>query len=295
VPSADPPQRLFFCTGLPKSGTTYLQGLLNAHPQIACAAEQDLSRLAELLGEAASQYNRRAVTLDLRTGGSGRPAFEAATLSELVRAAMLAILRAGAGGKAILGAKDNRLLLRLDACGALFPEARFLCILRNPLDRAVSAWHHNLRLAEREKDARHSELVLRHGSLDAWALHLCRLHRADLASFQAATLPRARRLVVRYEDLVADPRPQVERLLAYLGADAAPATVAAMLERSSLDAMRSSAVDSGFFRAAAIDGGAREISGAVRREAAERFAADFALLGYRITAGGLTLLPFELG
>jgi len=291
--TAAPPQ-LFFCTGLPKSGTTYLRGLLNSHPQVACAEEQDLSRLGELLGEAATQYNRRAITLDLRTGGPGRPAFDKALLTDLLRAATFAILNARAAGKPIVGAKDNRLMTRMAACAAVFPEARFLCIVRNPLDRAVSAWHHNLHLAEREQDPRHRELLQRHGTLDAWALHLCRLHRADIASFAAAALPREKRLVLRYEDLVADPRPQVERLLAFLGADAGAAALSAMLAGSTLESMRATAQDPKFFRKAAVAAGAGELSAQARRQAAESFADDFARLGYRIAPDGLELLPFAL-
>ncbi|HKY95320.1 MAG TPA: sulfotransferase [Kiloniellales bacterium] len=291
--SAPPPQ-LFFCTGLAKSGTTYLQALLNSHPQISCAEEQDLWRLIELLREMATRYNQRAVTLDLRTGGHGRPAFDAGALRDLARSAMLAIVHGRAAGKPIAGAKDNRMFDRLDVCGAMFPEARFLCIVRNPLDRAVSAWHHNLRLAEREQDPRHSELMLRHGGLEGWARHLCGLHRTDMAAFLAASQTRERRLLLRYEDLVLDPLPQLRRTLAFLGAEADEATLSAMLERTSLAALRSSAAEPAFFRSGAISAGAGELPTSLRLALASDFAVDMAQLGYSITAEGLEVLPLEL-
>jgi len=288
---SSPSQPLFFCTGFAKSGTTYLQALLNAHPQIACAPEQDLRRLNELLAEAASQYNRRSITLDLRTGGPGRPAFDRSALFETMRAATLAILRSYAAGKPIVGAKDNRLMVSLEGCAAAFPNARFLCIVRNPLDRAVSAWHHNLRLAEREQDPRHREILLQPGgSLDAWALHICRLHQAEFPKFQSAQLGE-RRLVLRYEDLVLDPLPQLRRVLGFLCAEASPAILESLLRVTSLGALRDRAVDPGFFRTAAVAAGAGELAQTTRREAAALFASEFAALGYRVTDDGLELAP----
>lgn len=293
TPSASS-QRLFFCGGLAKSGTTYLAALLNAHPQIACAAEQDLKRLVELLNDATTQYNRRSISLDRRTGGPGRPAFDQNGLTELTRAAALIIVRSRAGGKPIVGMKDNRLFQRIDACGAIFPEARFVNIVRNPVDRAISAWHHNLRLAETEKDPRHSDLVLRHGGLEGWVAHLCRLSRADIATYRAATATRDRRLLLRYEDLVHDPRPHLRRLATFLDADATDATLSLMQRDTTLDAMRGSASDAAFFRAGTIKAGAGELPAAVRLDLARQFEADFALLGYRITADGLELRQMEL-
>lgn len=287
-----PPQKLFFVTGPAKSGTTWLQALLNLHPQISCGEEQDLKRLIEVLQKAVTEYNLRAVTLDLRTGGTGRPAFDNQGLQQLVRAAALTIAQARSAGRPLAGFKDNRLFRRLDAIGRIFPEARFLCIVRNPLDRAVSAWHHNLHLAEREDDPRHRELMLRHGDLEGWAANVVRMHRADMAAFWA-TKARDRRLLLRYEDLVADPMPQLQSALAFLGAETSEATLSAMLQGASLEALRASSALPAFFRAGTIRGGAGELSEAFRLEMGERFAQDFARLGYRVTREGLEVLPFD--
>jgi hypothetical protein len=293
VSLAVPPRQLFFCTGLPKSGTTFLRSVLNEHPEVACAEEQDLGRLTELLNQAVESYNRRAVGLDLRTGGHGRPAFDRSALVELVRAALFIVVRTRAAGKPIAGAKDNHLFARLESIGALFPEARFLCIVRNPLDRAISAWHHNLRLAEKEKDARHSEIVLKHGSLEGWVLHLCRRHRTDMAQFQAAS-QRSERLRLRYEDLVADPLPQFRRIFRFLGAEAGDPTLRAILQSTTLDRLRAKSGDPDFFRAGSMGAGVGELSPAFRQQVDEQFAAELAQLGYRITRDGLELLPLDL-
>ncbi|HHK60721.1 MAG TPA: tetratricopeptide repeat protein, partial [Desulfobacterales bacterium] len=45
LPPSQPPRPIFFIVGMPKSGTTWLYHLLNAHPSLACAAETDLNLL----------------------------------------------------------------------------------------------------------------------------------------------------------------------------------------------------------------------------------------------------------
>ena len=35
----------FFCGGPPKSGTTFLQRILDSHPDIGCSSEDDLQKL----------------------------------------------------------------------------------------------------------------------------------------------------------------------------------------------------------------------------------------------------------
>jgi hypothetical protein len=285
---------VFFCTGRPKSGTTYLQRLLDRHPDISCLAEQDLDQLAALLGEALKSYNRAAADLDRRTGGSGRPAFETAQLRPLVRAATLLMLRQQAGGKRFIGAKDNRLLPRLDFYGAVFPGARFLCILRNPVDRAVSAWHHNRRLAEQEKNPRHLELMEQHGDLGGWVRHVCRLMETEVEAYRRTRLTAERRLLLRYEDLMGEPQRELDRALHFLGAERSEATIAAMLARSTLAVLRAEATDPAFFRRGAVDGGKAELDQALRMEIDREFRPLFATLGYRITAEGLELLPPQL-
>jgi len=294
APSSSTPRVVFFCTGRPKSGTTYVQRLLDRHPGISCVAEQDLGQLAKLLSDAVKRYNLAAAGLDRRTGGNGRPAFEAPQLRRLVRAATLLILRGQAGSKAAIGAKDNELLLNLDFYGKLFPEARFLCILRNPLDRAVSAWHHNRRLAEQEKNPRHLELMERHGGLDDWVRYVCRQTEIEVAALRRMKLPAERRLLLRYEDLMHDGRREVDRILRFLEAERSETVIDAMLQRSTLAALRAEASDPAFFRRGAVDAGKAELDPALRLELDREHRALFATLGYRITAEGLELLPTAL-
>jgi len=55
---------LFFIFGYPKSGTTWVQHLLNGHPEIWCGGESLFTRFMPLLEQAAEQYNERVARIN---------------------------------------------------------------------------------------------------------------------------------------------------------------------------------------------------------------------------------------
>ena len=52
------PPKLFFVLGVPKSGTTWLQHLLDSHPEVRCTGEGALYRYLEGLARAVVDYNK---------------------------------------------------------------------------------------------------------------------------------------------------------------------------------------------------------------------------------------------
>ena len=66
---------VFFVCGAPKSGTTWLQRLLDAHPQVACAGEGHfIERFTAPLSQLVSSYNRQML-LEVEEVYEGRPAY----------------------------------------------------------------------------------------------------------------------------------------------------------------------------------------------------------------------------
>ena len=65
------PKPPFFCSGTPKSGTTFLQRMLDAHPEISCPSEQGTSEIAKNLRAFYVGYNDMLKIRDRRTGGQG--------------------------------------------------------------------------------------------------------------------------------------------------------------------------------------------------------------------------------
>jgi len=55
---------LFFVLGLPKSGTTWLQHLLNSHPNVSCRGEGKFHRFAEALLRMSVEHNEALAVLD---------------------------------------------------------------------------------------------------------------------------------------------------------------------------------------------------------------------------------------
>jgi len=221
-------KQLFFVCGLPKSGSTWLQIQLHAHPEVSCAGEGHfLTYLAPRLAEALNKYNAyvkyksHVVLEDLVSF----PTLDEAGFRFLFASAVL--LQLAASGKArevrVVGDKTPDNLEHLAHLATLFPTAKFIHALRDPRDCTISAWFHNLRLEAKGAKPKFATLaafvpfVARN-----WVEAIGRWERV------AAAVP-ARCTVVRYEDLVARPQVELARLFAYLGVGTDAAAIAACI------------------------------------------------------------------
>ena len=141
-------KQLFFCFGPPKSGTTFLQRILNLHPEVSCPPEHQFNILINKFGELLKQYDNTLKMIDQRTGGQGTTPVGAAIYPKVFRYIVKTLILESAKGKRIAGANDNTIITKIDAYNKLFDSPKFISIFRNPIDAAISAWHHNMRLAK---------------------------------------------------------------------------------------------------------------------------------------------------
>lgn len=134
---------------------------------------------------------------------------------------------------------------------ALVPGVRLLAVLRDPVDRAVSHYHHSRALGTeslplREALAREAERVA--GELarvaadpraDSVALrhhaYVTRSRYAEQLARWLALFPREQLLAVRFEDLVADPPAVLDRVFAFLGLPPAPSVTVRRLNARRYD------------------------------------------------------------
>jgi protein-tyrosine sulfotransferase len=199
APSPFPPIVLGGCG---RSGTTILRMMLDSHRRICCGPESSLFRrravdtrwLADRFGFDPAEVRA------LFEAAASRPAFIEAFAALCMRMA----------GKARWAEKTPRNISRIDAIFRCFPEARFVHVLRDGRDVACSLRTHP-----------------RHKVVDGRIVPTG-VHRpiAGCARRWVRDIESSRRwwgdprfLTVRYEDLVLDPRPVLERVIALVGED----------------------------------------------------------------------------
>jgi hypothetical protein len=210
-------KQIFFVGGSPKSGTTWLQLLLNAHPSVSCSGEGYFPiHLWKSLAQALGQYDRVIETnnkllfteveeYQRLTKNDVFYIFATCIAVVLVRQSKHKRVRA-------IGDKTPANSRYFAGLASLFPTAKFIQIVRDGRDCAVSGWFHNLRNPD--------WVPLNRGSLEAYVSNFAVHWADDLAKaqeFADAHPDRIRR--IRYEDLARDTEGTLAGLFAFLGVE----------------------------------------------------------------------------
>ena len=275
----------FFLTGAPKSGTTWLGKLLDAHPEISCRGEACVHHFGQRLVEAAKSYNdllaqRKAVITD----SNDYPPMKWEEVLALMRAFIERRLQAIADpekpGLRLLGEKDPEHGMHLKVLGDLFPEAKVLHIIRDGRAVFVSAWHHNVR-SQYEHLKTHDFDDFLEITAKEWS------GRVQRARSEGKALG-DRYFELRYEDLVAEPEAWAAKVLAFLGAASDEATVKACVEAASFEKLsqgrKAGEEDkSSFFRKGLPDAWREELSPAQIKRFAQLAGPTLQMLGYSTT------------
>lgn len=194
VPAPAMPESPVFVVGFPRSGTTLLEQMLDAHPGLCAMDEQPfLQGLAE-------RMQRRGLAWPDGLGELGEDACH--ELREDYWRSVRGVVALAPGQRLV--DKNPLNLLRLPMIHRLFPEAHVVLALRHPCDVLLSCYMQAFRspaFAVLCSDMRR----LAQGYADAMAHWLYHVE-----------LLRPRVLEIRYEDLVEDPGAQVARLGAFL-------------------------------------------------------------------------------
>ena len=196
--------RIVFVGGSPRSGTTLVQRVLNHHPKVYGGPEFDfIPGIAEL-------YQRMRDSV--RSGRITRIIDEALlrrAFRELI--ASLLIPKAETEGVRILSEKTPSNVLAFDLLEEIVPESKKILVIRDPRDVVNSI------LEVRNRQRR------RLGSTSGFVRDIFAavnyVNRCLLAGCSFAERTK-NCLVVYYEDLVANPLPEANRIYAFLGLDA---------------------------------------------------------------------------
>ncbi|MFT5424096.1 MAG: hypothetical protein ACI89L_001888 [Phycisphaerales bacterium] len=239
-----------FVCGVAKSGTTWVQRLLNGHPEMVLSGEGGfawawLPRLQAAARDFNAHQDTHGIAPHTKLGGEELAfLFRQSVLSRLASYAQASGGADGLVGLKAIGDKTPQHTLAISLLAEVFPRARFVHVVRDPLDAATSAWHHF-----GAKSGRTLEQHVKWFVTEAWAVGV-------RAAVQAEQELDGRVRHVRYEDLHAQPERYVGELLAHLspfGVTNDAASVAACLEAGSFKKAtggrdRGEAQNSAFFR-----------------------------------------------
>jgi hypothetical protein len=208
--------QIFFIGGSQKSGTTWLQLLLDAHPRIACKGEGHvINHLAQLLLESLDRHNQKIAHTNRTVFAEldGFPLYTAEDLTYLIGTALLLAFTKSDNGAELcaVGEKTPDNVRYFEVLHAIFPAAKFLHVVRDGRDCAVSGWFHNLRTNPDWIRAKYT-------SLSSYATMFAHEWANDIAhADRFATAHPHSCLTVRYEDLLAGPASMLREVLDFLG------------------------------------------------------------------------------
>ena len=222
-------KNMFFIIGIPKSGTTWLQYILNGHPEIKCSGENHFGRFIEAIQTAVKQYNDYIIDCNRNIGTSTFGFFNTQDLGYFLTSSLGLLLgNAGIEREAkVVGSKDPLLLKKIDECSRLFPAAKFIHIIRDGRDVVTSAWFNNLRANREDTLRRWSDFrsFVEFG-VHQWA--------SDIGKGLAfGKKEPGRYLEVKYESLHQNPHKNVERIVEFLGVDASEEVLTACVDAGS--------------------------------------------------------------
>lgn len=197
----DAAQSPVFIVGFPRSGTTLLEQMLDAHPSLQSMDERPFfTILADQLSDYGLQVPRDLGKLDQHICDELRKGYVSLVCGKIQRR-----------WSAQLVDKNPLNMLWLPLIHRMFPHAKFILALRHPCDVLISNYMQNFRAAPLAAACATLERLA-----EAYVTAMqCWLH--DVEVFQPSVF------VSRYEELVADPEGQTRRIAEFLGLeDATP-------------------------------------------------------------------------
>jgi hypothetical protein len=227
-------RQLFLVGGAPRSGTTWLQQILDSHPDISCRGEGLFHKHLALPLENAMAARDQALTaknsgLFTHTGGYPLPVPDDTEF--LLGTAILLALREQTAGRSCraIGEKTPENVFFFPRFQRLFPTARLICIARDPRDVLASAWHFFHASAAGKDEAAAKTAFIRSAlpSLAEGARNMIALTEQNPAAC----------MIVTYEAMRATPQPVVAQLFRFLGVSDRTDLVQHCIERNSFAAM----------------------------------------------------------
>ena len=222
----------FFICGAPKSGTTWFQRLLDSHPEIVCSGEGHFAETLLLpFAKLAQQYNKRQA-LSAERVYEGKPYYHGLKpndmdfLARTITGLIMSQRRIPEGTKWV-GDKTPRYTFRMNLLTKIFPQARFIHVIRDGRDVITSTCHHAYRAGHRAviDKTRPEYFSYTAQCATVW------VDNVRAAENFGETHPDSY-LMVRYEDMYADPEATLTSILQFLGVSTGVETINECIEKN---------------------------------------------------------------
>jgi hypothetical protein len=204
----------FVASGYNKSGTTYLQQLLDSHPRVSCAPEQHTKTLIIGLSRLTKIYEEKISLFDQRTAKQGIRFKRADMMRNIMNTTIDTLFDATRNDTdQAVGFNDNWIADFLDLLHYIRPTLKFVYIVRDPRDVAVSLFHHIRRTEPHRSQGKSIDVFCRNfGSL--WCKHI--------EIFTQFSFKRPNHIyIVKYEDLVGPEKAvHLKKVMGFLGVSA---------------------------------------------------------------------------
>jgi hypothetical protein len=212
----------YLITGMAKSGTTWVQRICRAHPNMHCRTEDQFTKFWARITNITKDYNHLVDVRDRQRDRQGVEPLDGRDSLKLFYAMIRIALDKAPRDVDWSGIKD----LTLSAHGFLrfLPNARVINVIRDPRDIAISGRAHSRRI-DRTNDQSLNELTDNYVSTAAghW------LKQQALVESVRRDFPN-RTHDIRYEDLINDFAPTVASLMRFFGTAHDPATIETLRE-----------------------------------------------------------------
>ena len=214
---------IFFLGGMVKSGTTWVERIYDIHPNVVCKGEAHFGTLLEpVLTVTAANYNTVIAKKGnwKRHSDSGVEALPSTTYSYLafdvdfmLRQSILLMLQkwSKSGDIQCIGEKTPSNTNYFGKLAYLFPNARFVYVIRDVRDVIVSSWFFNFVVNPDEQMS---------ASIEDYALQVINVWKKDVVKGLTFINDAGDNgIYVRYEDILNNPRREITSLYQFLGVD----------------------------------------------------------------------------
>lgn len=229
-------RRIFFIAGAQKSGTTWLQRLLDAHPEILCSGEGHFADIVALqMRNVITKYGDYLDLVGTRVYDSRpyyhRPARNEFEFLVISLAACLWSQRDISEGIKCIGDKTPRNSAHMEMLQNIFPACRFVHIVRDGRDVLVSRVMHAQRVSRMVQGLNPDDYTFSRRTAEyarEWVFQV------DAARKFAAAKKGVCHLV-RYEDLLSQPEHELEKMFQFLEVDDSSGTINTCREAASFE------------------------------------------------------------